>query len=239
MYSTHAHRYTHLCMGESFPAKAGTASRHVQDLKLSYPKYTYMGRPTYVCATCSEHFTRKYSATRHNITIHGNRGEISLLDFLAGRSSGRYQASHRPWYRRIERRIHNFGHATTAVADSMGDTFRHRGLQGQYHDYPRHQQQAPSPLIPLPPPSVQDVLPYPPDQISKSQPMKTTNNKGTLSQETRLKIQELKRLLYRYPVFSNPDVVIKCVTHFSIINGDNTLLDEKLEQLRNIDAISK
>jgi hypothetical protein len=49
-----------------------------------------------------------------------------------------------------------------------------------------------------------------------------------------LKIQELKRLLYRYPIFSNPDVVIKCITHFSIINGDNRLLDEKLEQLRMI-----
>ena len=142
-------------------------------------------------------------------------------------------------YRRGRGDKHNFGHATTAVAASMGDTFRHRGLQGQYHDYPQHQQQAPSPSIPLPPPSIQDVLAYPPDQISKSQSMNTTNNKGTLSQETRLKIQEFKRLVYKYPIFSNPDVVIKCVTHFSIINGDNTLLDEKLDQLRNIDAISK
>jgi hypothetical protein len=56
--------------------------------------------------------------------------------------------------------------------------------------------------------------------------MNTTNNKGTLSQETTLKIQELKRLVYKYPIFSNPDVVIKCVTHFSIVNGDNTFLDE-------------
>jgi hypothetical protein len=51
------------------------------------------------------------------------------------------------------------------------------------------------------------------------------------------KIQELKRLMYKYP-HPNPDGVIKCVTYFSI-NGDNTLLDEKLEQLRSIDASSK
>ena len=69
--------------------------------------------------------------------------------------------------------------------------------------------------------------------------MNTTNNKGTASQETIRKIQELKRLVYKYAVFSSPDVVIKCVTHFSIINGDNAFLDEKLEQLRTIDAISK
>jgi hypothetical protein len=202
-----------------------------------------MGRVTHVCATCEEHFTRKYSATRHNLSIHKGIGEIvTLLEYLVGRNSGRYRPSHPSLYRRRrgEKRIHNFGHATTtAVADSMGDTFRHRGLQGQYHDYPQHQQQAPSPSIPLPPPSIQDVVPYPPDQISKSQPINTTNNKGSLSQETRLKIQELKRLVYRHPIFSNPDMVIQCVTHFSIVNGDNTLLDEKLEQLRTLDAISK
>jgi hypothetical protein len=39
------------------------------------------------------------------------------------------------------------------------------------------------------------------------------------------------------PIHSNPDAVIRCVTYFSI-NGDNTILDEKLEQLRGIDAIN-
>jgi hypothetical protein len=33
--------------------------------------------------------------------------------------------------------------------------------------------------------------------------MNTTNNKGTLSQETILKIQELKRLVYKYPIFEH------------------------------------
>jgi hypothetical protein len=83
---------------------------------------------------------------------------------------------------------------------------------------------------------IRRVSPYPTDRISE--PIEKTNHQGTLSQETIIKIQELKRLLYRYPIFSNPDGIIKCVIHFSI-NGDNTILDEKLEQLRNIDAISK
>jgi hypothetical protein len=80
------------------------------------------------------------------------------------------------------------------------------------------------------------VSPYPTDPIS--QPIDTTNDQRTLSQETILKIQELKRLVYTYPIHSNPDAVIKCVTYFSI-NGDNTILDEKLEELRSIDAVSK
>ncbi len=81
------------------------------------------------------------------------------------------------------------------------------------------------------------VSPYQTDRISESR--HTTNDHGTLSQETILKIAELKRLVYRYSQYhSNPDGIIKCVTHFSI-NGDNTILDEKSEQLRTIDSISK
>jgi hypothetical protein len=69
--------------------------------------------------------------------------------------------------------------------------------------------------------------------------MNTSNDEGTLSQETILKIQELKRLIYRYPQYHrNPGGVISCIIYFCN-NGDNTFLDEKLEQLRSIDAISK
>ena len=86
-----------------------------------------MGRAKHVCATCAEHFTRRYSATRHNLTIHNGRGEIvPLLEYLVGRKIGRYRPSHLSLYRRRskEKRIHNFGHANAAVvADSMGDNF--------------------------------------------------------------------------------------------------------------------
>jgi hypothetical protein len=66
----------------------------------SLPRILHMGRLEYVCATCEEHFTRRYSATRHNITVYGNRAEIvSLLEYLVGRSSGRYRASYTFWYK--------------------------------------------------------------------------------------------------------------------------------------------
>jgi hypothetical protein len=131
----------------------------------------------------------------------------------------------------------------------MGDTFRPRGIQQQTPFQSTQTPVSPPGQLPLPsassqPPDAGVSSPYPgpPDQISQSQsqPMNntTTNNWGTLSQETILKIAELKRLVYRHPIFSNPDVVIKCATYFSI-NGDNTILDEKLERLRSIDAISK
>src|SRR5215467_9344580 len=131
-----------------------------------------MRRPTHVCATCSEHFTRRYSATRHNLTIH----------------------------------------------NGIGDTFRHRGLQGQYHYY-HYQQQGPSPSISLPslpPPATQDVSP--------SQSTNTTNDHGILSQEIILKIRELKRLVYSNPQYCpNPDAFIKSIIYFCN-DGNNTFL---------------
>jgi hypothetical protein len=196
-----------------------------------------MGRVTHVCATCAEHFTRRYSATRHNLTIHSNRGEIvSLLEYLVGRSSGRYRPSHPSLYRRRrrEKRNHPFVHATAVAADSMGDPFRHRGLQGQYHHYSQYQQQASSPSISTPsllPPATQDVSP--------SQPVNTINDHGTLSQETMLKIQELKRLVYGNHLYCpDLDEYIKSIIYLCN-DGNNTFLDEKLEELRMINNLMR
>jgi hypothetical protein len=212
-----------------------------------------MGRATYVCATCAEHFTRRYSATRHNLTIHGNRGEIvPLLEYLVGRSTGPYRANHPFWYRRRRGRgIHNFGHATT-VADSIGDTFQVGVLpqHGQYEHqqqsleererYRWQQQQALSQSIPTPtPPAIQHASSYPTDQMFQSQSQDTTDDEETtitLSHESKLKIEELKRLVYKYPQYHiNPDAVIKWAI-YCCNDGDNTFLDEKLEQLRMFDS---
>ena len=88
-------------------------------------------------------------------------------------------------------------------------------------------------------PATQDASLYPTHQMFQSQSMYTTDDEETattLSQETRLKIEELKRLVYKYPQYhSNPGGVIACVIHFCN-EGDNTLLDDKLEQLRMLDG---
>jgi alpha-tubulin suppressor-like RCC1 family protein len=68
--------------------------------------------------------------------------------------------------------------------------------------------------------------------------MNTTDDEKTttLSQETILKIQELKKLIYRYSQYHhNPAAVLSCIVYYCN-NGDNTLLDEKLEQLRTFDS---
>src|SRR5215469_6028200 len=64
---------------------------------------------------------RKYSAKRHNITVHHNNGGeiVTLVEYLVSSCSGRYQPSHPSWYARSskEKRIHNFGAAAATVAD--------------------------------------------------------------------------------------------------------------------------
>jgi hypothetical protein len=59
-----------------------------------------------------------------------------------------------------------------------------------------------------------------------------------LSQDTVVKIQELKRLLNKYPQYHNkdPDEIVRLVVYYCI-NGDNTILDQKLEQLRSIESL--
>ena len=58
-----------------------------------------MSRSNYVCTVCLQHFTRKYSAKRRDSNIHGGRSEIvPFIEFMVGRSSGRYLASHPSWH---------------------------------------------------------------------------------------------------------------------------------------------
>ena len=50
-----------------------------------------MGRITWICATCAQHFTRQYGANRHNANLHGGNGTIvRLLEYLVGRTNGQF-----------------------------------------------------------------------------------------------------------------------------------------------------
>src|SRR5215467_2856143 len=152
-----------------------------------------MRRPNYVCPNCLEHFTRKYSTKRHNITVHHNNGGeiVPLVEYLLRRSTGQYHASHPSWYRRSskEKRIHNFRHAT-AVADSAGDTFRPRGLQRQqqvqYQQSQERYQQSISPSSPADQPPSPAILVYWiwVDQTMCVQPVQNTSQENTVLKDT-------------------------------------------------------
>jgi hypothetical protein len=89
-----------------------------------------MGRPTYVCSTCSEHFTRRYSGKRHNFNIHAGRSEIvPFVEYMAGRSSGRYLASHPSWYRNHRQFQVNHRHRSEPIVADTANSFRLQNLQ--------------------------------------------------------------------------------------------------------------
>ena len=68
-----------------------------------------MGRITWVCATCSEHFTRQYGATRHNNEFHDGKGiVVRLLDYIVGVANGRFLPSESNVQRRKKRMQSSF-----------------------------------------------------------------------------------------------------------------------------------
>lgn len=164
-----------------------------------------MGRPSYVCTACSEHSTRS-SAKRHNQNLHDGMGEIvRLIDYLAGRSSGQYTPNNPFWYKR-NNPYHNIG---GTVTDTVGDPFQPRYLP----------QQATVGT------SQYCASPIPPRQVMDDQSYGTSLPQGA--------IQELQRLVKKYPQYC-PDHLLQWII-ISCDNGDNQLLDDKLEQLRTID----
>jgi hypothetical protein len=57
-------------------------------------------RKTWVCALCSQDFTRKYSAYRHTQNLHRGQGKIvRMLDYVIGRLAGEYHPGNPLLYR--------------------------------------------------------------------------------------------------------------------------------------------
>lgn len=51
-----------------------------------------MGRISYACVDCGQHFTRHTSARRHNINLHKEKGKIvTYLQYVAGVKAGKYR----------------------------------------------------------------------------------------------------------------------------------------------------
>jgi hypothetical protein len=202
--------------------------------------------------------TRRTSANRHNLNLHGNNGEIvGTIEYLAGVSSGQYKPVYPNEYRR-----RSGGHPLSSpnkrvpmavpvpvVRDYVGDIWRLGGTQwhgrvGLQQSNPYLQQHGqptplPSPIPPLPstsPGSTTQGVPTTPSGMS--QPSKIGGNWGVMSEDTIPKFVQLKRLLYKHPdTFPNPDIIIQGAKHFCMM-GDNSFLEEKLAYLRSVDAIT-
>jgi hypothetical protein len=59
-----------------------------------------MGSKIWFCALCSEGFTRKYSANRHDQNLHRGQGKIvRMIDYIIGRLAGNYNPGNPLTYR--------------------------------------------------------------------------------------------------------------------------------------------
>jgi hypothetical protein len=155
-----------------------------------------MGRPTYVCATCSEHFTRKYSAKRHNFNIHAGRSEIvPFVEYMVGRSSGRYLASHPSWYRKQRQLQANRSYQSEnhAIADTAS-SFR-------------------------------------PETLLQPYPAALPNSQTTMVQH---KLEEFRVLAGKYSFPQDAHKILEWA-NITLRQGDESFLNNKLEQLRMLD----
>ncbi len=73
------------------------------------------------------------SAKRHNFNIHAGRSEIiPFIEYMVGRSSGRYLASHPSWYRKRHLQVnHSYQSENHAIADTAS-SFRPQTLLQPY-----------------------------------------------------------------------------------------------------------
>jgi hypothetical protein len=132
-------------------------------------------------------YCHQRSTRRWNLDVHIKRKHGG---YLLGRSSGQYMPSNPFWFKGNN---HNTGSPT--VADTVGDSFQPRFMPQQA---PLRTSQYPAGPI------------YPPWQV-----MDDEINQNSLSQEKMLKIEELKRLMYKYPQYHiNPDDIVRVAIQF-------------------------
>ena len=144
--------------------------------------------------TCSEHFTRRYKGTRHNVKAHRGMSEIvRLIDYLAGRKTGRYMPNSPFWYSGKEK----------------------MGIRNSYKT-------SSNPIVrPL-------------------QPRYEENDDEEPQHSQRLlKIRQLQSLLHKYCPYpdQHPETILRGILAYSSSREDDSLLDEKLEQLRAVDRM--
>lgn len=103
-----------------------------------------MSHKNYVCVTCAQDFTRKYSALRHNRVLHQEQGKIvRTLEYIIGRVSGEYLSADPILFKRKNRQApaggtpYNFPFRT--VAHSSSDSHSYENIPQQKEHKPTQQ----------------------------------------------------------------------------------------------------
>jgi hypothetical protein len=210
-----------------------------------------MGRITWVCATCAQHFTREYGANRHNSNLHEGKGiVVRLLDYIVGRINGQFLPNDPLAYRRKKGKekkrnllfdsnhdsSNNNSFGTKVIADSMDDILSYENIipkpssktNSAYHSDNKY--------------DGDNTYQRPYHSNRVSQPLHKVDNDDNILPssptdkivERRLKLEEFKILLNKHSSPQSANEILALATLLSI-QGDDDFLDEKLMLLRNID----
>lgn len=193
---------------------------------------------TWVCSLCGHGLTRKSSANRHNNNLHsGQASVVRPYEYIIGRLNGIFHTPKDPLtYRGREENAlfhpnlngNNNDFTSKVIADSMSDRLNHENE------------------IPQQPPkrtnlSSNDNNAFP--NLVTQPTRKAGDNKLPSSidplekmPELKLKYEEFDILLNRYYQPQNASQILALVT-FLVDQGDENLLDKKLDWLRRLDRI--
>jgi hypothetical protein len=148
-----------------------------------------MGSKIWFCALCSEGFTRKYSANRHDQNLHRGQGKIvRMIDYIIGRLAGNYNPGNPLTYRSRYKQMDS----SLARSDSKAFSFPLDSKISIAHD--SFQRNSSSDLPPHSKEHALDQQQQQPPNSSSVQPSITTPSKGFTTKFDR--IQELARALY-------------------------------------------
>jgi hypothetical protein len=213
-----------------------------------------LGRITWVCATCSEHFTRGYGANRHNNNLHEGKGTVvRLLDYIVGRINGQFLPKDPLEYRRKKGKdnknllfvsnhnnSNNNNLGSKVISDSMNDILSHENIVSKppkprskanstyhYSDDKYDSDNA-------------DERPCHSNRVSQPSSKVDDNDNNKLFSythklvERRLKLEEFKILVNKYYPPQNASQFLAAITYMVIQENDDDFLDKQLTFLRNI-----
>ena len=214
-----------------------------------------MGRITWVCTTCAEHFTRGYSADRHNNNLHEGKGTVvRLLDYIVGSINGQFLPKDPLSYRTkkgkdnknnllfgsIQNSSNNNNLGSKVIADSMNGILSHENIISKLP--PKPQSKANSTYHHSNDKYDSDNAnekPYHSNRIS--QPSSKVDDNNKLSSdihklvERRSKLEEFKILVNKYyPPQIASQVLAVMRTYIAIQGNDDDFLYKQLTFLRNI-----
>jgi hypothetical protein len=178
-----------------------------------------MGSKIWFCALCSEGFTRKYSANRHNQNLHHGQGKIvRTIDYIIGRLASKYSPGDPLTYRSRYKQIDS----SFARSDIKAFSFPVDSKISIAHDSSQRNS-----LGALPSHGKEHALDQQQQSNSNSvQPSITTPGNGKLD-----KIQELARALFGH---EEAEAFLRGVYLAVFENGGKEeILDRCIEELKN------